>query len=383
MRARDPAGRFRYALLANRGLLYFQAGKLALAAADLKEAIALYPRQLNAYVTLAQVQRRAGKLDAALEHLGRAIDLYPNLAALYRTRARWRMECRDVTEAVRAAALADLREAIEREAPGSPELAEDHAERGRVMILDKQFEPAVEACDQALRISPDNPEYHRWRVVALLELKRYQAALDACDAYLKTGHRSADLLVLRGMAKAKGDNFAGAIDDYTLAISLQPGVSTVHARRGWAYLVSGAYPLARRDFDEAVRLDPSSGDAYSGRGSASVALGDYREGVADAELSLRHGGSDARLVYTAARILAQAAGAAGKGLRSRSRPDVTVIRGYQDRAVKLLEQALEQTPFDERTNFWRDVVETDPGIVGLRRLPDYARLAAQHVPRAS
>jgi tetratricopeptide (TPR) repeat protein len=374
--ARDPAGRFRYALLANRGVVLFQAGRLADAAADLNEAISLGPRQPSAYVALAQLERREHKLEPALKHLGEAIAVNPNLAGLYRMRARWRMESRDLTAAMRAGALADLNEAIKRDAPGSKDLAEDYAERGRLMILDKQFEPAVEACELALRISPDETEAHRWRAVALLELRRYEAALEACNEYLKAGHRSAELIVLRGMAKAKRSDFAGAIDDYTVAIELEPGNSALHARRGWAYLVSGAYPLARRDFEEAVRVDPSSADAYSGRGSAAVAVGNYREAVADAEESLRRAGSDPRIVYTAARTLAQAAQSASKEQQLRGRRDVALVRGYQDRAGNLLALAIEQTDLAERAAFWRDVVQTDPGVAALRRLAGYARLVA-------
>ena len=85
-------GSFRYALLANRGLVRFQASKLDDAVDDLKEAIALDPRQLSAHVTLAQIHRQRHQLDLALAELGRAIALKPNLAALYRTRARWNLE---------------------------------------------------------------------------------------------------------------------------------------------------------------------------------------------------------------------------------------------------------------------------------------------------
>ena len=49
----DPDGRFRHALLANRGLLRFQSRRFADAISDLKQAIALDPRQHTAYVTLA------------------------------------------------------------------------------------------------------------------------------------------------------------------------------------------------------------------------------------------------------------------------------------------------------------------------------------------
>src|SRR5262249_56022280 len=64
---RDPAGRFRYALLANRGLLRLQAQKWEEAAADLRKAIALNPRQSSAYVTLGQVYRRQHTLHLPLQ----------------------------------------------------------------------------------------------------------------------------------------------------------------------------------------------------------------------------------------------------------------------------------------------------------------------------
>ena len=262
---------------------------------------------MSAYVTLAQIHRQRHQVDLALAELGRAIALKPNLAPLYRTRARWNLERPHVTAAVRALALADLDQAIRLGVPNSRELAKDLAEKGRVLLLDKQFQQALDACDAALRIDPKDAEVHRYRVGALLELKRDQDAIDACDAALRTGLRSADLLGLRGLAKARRNDFAAAIDDYTLALALEPSAPVLHGRRGWAYLVSGAPQLALRDFEEAIRLDPSSGDAYSGRGSALVALGRCREAVADAEESLRHGESEARMYYSAARILAQAA----------------------------------------------------------------------------
>ncbi len=78
----DSAGRYRYAVLVNRGLLHFEWKKAAEAIADLTEAIALQPRQVNAYVTLAQVYRREQKLDLALARLGQAIALSPDQGAL-------------------------------------------------------------------------------------------------------------------------------------------------------------------------------------------------------------------------------------------------------------------------------------------------------------
>jgi tetratricopeptide (TPR) repeat protein len=375
---RDPAGRFRYALLANRGLVRFQGQRWEDADADLREAIGLNPRQYSAYVTLAQVHRRQHKLDLALEQLDLAIALKPDKAALRRTRALWNLERPKPTQAVRAAALLDLEEAIRSGSPGSPELARDHAKRGYVLLLDGRPAEALDACETALYIHPEDAEARRLRLTALLELKRYDQMIDACDGYLRSSRPSPEVLELRGLAKVKRNDFAGAIEDYTVALSLRPGVSNLYCRRGWAYLVSGAAPLARRDFEEAIRLDPSSGEAYGGRGSAQIALGRFREAAADAEESVRRGVPEPRTLYNAARTLAQAASAASGEVGRRGGSDVTTVRRFQDRALQLLGQALQRTAPDQRAAFWRDVVQTDQALRIIRRLPDYARSAAEY-----
>ena len=158
---RDHARRFRYALLVNRGLLRFQSGKSSDAVSDLKAAIALNPRQISAYVTLAQVDHKEQRLDLALERLGQAIELNPSQPALYRIRARWTLEKPGKTQDSYGAAMADLREAVKRDRPDNPVLAEDHAEIGRIMLLQKHFHEALDSIDASLHIDPNKGEVHR------------------------------------------------------------------------------------------------------------------------------------------------------------------------------------------------------------------------------
>jgi serine/threonine protein kinase/predicted Zn-dependent protease len=373
----DPEGKFRYALLVNRGLVRFQSRKLDLAIADLKQAIELNPRQLNAFVTLAQIYRHQHRLDLALKQLGEALALRTDSAPLYRTRALWNLERKNPSPAVRAAALGDLDQAIRFGSAGSRELAQDRAARAHLFLLSKRYEEALLDCDAALQINPNESEANHWRVVALLELKRYNEVIDSCDHFLRDGKSSVELLELRAVAKSKRNDFPGAIEDYTLALAQHPQASTLHARRGWAYLVSGAPRLALGDFHEALRLDPSSADAYSGRGSALVALGQIREAARDAEASLRHGEPEPRMLYNAARIMAQAAQSLAKDTSPRGRADLASVRRYQERAIAFLALALKQTPLEARALFWRDVVQTDQAFSAMRRLPEYLRLAAE------
>jgi len=377
----DSDGKFRHALLANRGLLHFQNRKITDAISDLKEAIALDPRKHTAYVTLAQVYRHQHKPEPALEELGRAIALKPDSAPLHRTRALWVLEQEAPSSALRQAALHDLDEVIRHGSAGSRELAKDLAIKGRILLLDKQYPQALAACDAALKVNPDDHDAHHGRVVALIELKRYAEVIDSCDRYLRTGDFAIELLELRGLARAKRNDFSGAIEDYTLALSHRPDSATLHARRGWAYVVSGAASLARRDFDAAIRLDSGCPDAYSGRGSAMVALGRAREAAADAEESLRLAGTEPRLTYNAARILAQAAECVMNDRAAAARADSALSRRYQDRAVQLLGRALQSTPPEQRAAFCRDVVQTDVAFARIRALPEFCRLVSVHTSR--
>jgi tetratricopeptide (TPR) repeat protein len=377
----DPGGKFRHALLANRGLLRFQSRRFADAISDLKEAIALDPAQHTAYVTLAQVYHHQGKLEAAVLELGRAIELKPDSAPLHRTRALWSLERQDSNSTAIPAALRDLDLVIRHDAAGSPELAKDLAMKGHVLILAKEYPQALEACNAALKVNSNDSDAHHWRVVALVELKQYAEVIESCDRCLKTGNCAIELIELRGLAKAKRNDFAGAIEDYTLALNRRGESATLHARRGWAYLVSGAASLAERDFNSAIRLDPGCADAFGGRGSAMAALGNAREAVSDAEESLRLAASEPRVIYNAARVLAQAAQCAKTGQSARARVDLVLARSYQDRALQLLGRALQSTPPEQQAAFCRDVVQTDLAFAKIRSLSDFSRLVSRYTSR--
>ena len=379
---RDRAGRFRYALLANRGLVRFESRKLDLAIADLEEAIELDPRQLSAHVTLAQIHRQQHELDLALSELSRAIALEPGLAPLYRTRACWNLERPRVTPEVRAQVIADLEQAIRLDVPNSRELAKDHAEMGRLLLLDKQFQRALEACDAGARDRSRRP--------------RGPPLARRCSPRALARERR-DRGVRRLPARAvRRPTFSGC------AGSPRPSAMTSPARSmttRWHWLSSQDRPwcvaggggpisspeppnwhcaISRKSFAST----PRSADAYSGRGSAHVALGHCRLAVADAEESLRHGESEARLLYSAARILALAAESAKEEPNRRALSDAAAAESQRERALDLLGQAVERTPPQERAAFWSNVVQSDHAFTAIRRHSAYARIGmAAALPR--
>jgi tetratricopeptide (TPR) repeat protein len=368
----DPA----HVLFANRAVLWFQQEKFDRAEADLRQAIAL-KEDYQAHVTLAQVYQKEKKWAEAAGQLDQALALEPDLAVLYRLRARLKEGSPDPDL---EAALRDCDRAIAIEARSgpSPDLAKDHAERGRILQRRRQYADAVAAYDAALKIDPGLTRAHLGRADAELELGHYKEALASLDAYLKKGGRPrVEVYRARGLARAKLGRHAEAIDDYSRALESNPKDeerASLHLSRGEQYLAVNALAPALDDFEEAVRLDPASADAWLACAHVRVQLGDAEKGVADAERAVRGGPKESRLWHGAARVYVQAAGQR-KAERGHEEVEARLRHRYLQRAVDLLRRALDVEPAEHRQSYWRDNVLTDAALVPLRGLPEFVRLS--------
>ena len=191
---------------------------------------------------------------------------------------------------------------------------------------------------------PNYLDAHRLRLDVLLAMKRYDDIIRSCDVLLARERPSVALYELRALARTGQGDYAGAIEDDTKALSLSPNSVPLLVGRGSLYLITGAPRLAVRDFEEAIRVNRSSSEAFLGRASARVLLGDHHLAVADVQDALRLGTPSTGLNYNAARVLAQAAGAAGAEVRKKGQDAVVRASRYQDRAVALLQDALRRFP---------------------------------------
>jgi eukaryotic-like serine/threonine-protein kinase len=311
--------------------------------------------------------QKEGEYDSAAQEFGQAIERQPEMAALYRGRAGVALARKDSPASERASALRDLEQAIRLENPANPVLASDHTNRGQLLALEHRGTEALAAFEAAVKIVPDYEEAHRLALNVLLRLKRYHDVVRSCDALVARGKPAAATYELRGLARADLKDFAGAIEDMTSALALRPDRADLLTRRGLLYIVADAPALALRDFEAAIRLDPASGDAYNGRGAARLRLGEHREAVLDAEQALALGEPTAQRFYNAARVYALAAVTAAAEVRRMGRESVSLVAKYQDRAVALVNEAVNRRPAAERSSFLNDVVLADPELRTLRR----------------
>ncbi len=381
----NPDDDVRYGLLASRGLLRMQSGRLDEAVADLEAAIGLKPDRYQAHNTLGQVFQDRGRSEDAYKAFDRAIACHPEpiiLAGLYRTRALIYAPRRDLTPSQNDAALRDLAEAI-RLGPDKALQASDQVWRARLFFARGQPEDALAACDAALKLVPDDPEAHRVRISALMKMKRFDAVLTSADIYIAQGKPSAEVFEIRGVAReARGDH-AAAIADFNRALELQPNPAPAERsrllnRRGWAYQYADAPRLSLADFEESLRLDPNQGDALCGRGLARIRLGDWRPAVEDAEAGVRRAraasagstiedapADEVQALFNGARIYAQAVEFAARDVSRQGERGVALYRSYRTRALDLLDEALLRIPDRGR----REEILNDPALRPLRVAP--------------
>jgi tetratricopeptide (TPR) repeat protein/tRNA A-37 threonylcarbamoyl transferase component Bud32 len=372
----------------HRGVLRIYQGRYPDAVADLRRAIRLRSDQYQAYLNLARACELQGDVSRAIRELTTAIGLAQGQAALYRTRAQLFLQRKPPD---RQAALRDLGLAIRNEPAGSnvAEVANDHKQRGILRELEGNYAAAVQEFDAALRLRPDFTVVLLLRAEALGKLGRAQDQVQSLDEYLKRltwlvdgrrGERQtvADVYRHRARARARLHDYRGALGDATRALDLEPKAST-YAFRGWLYLTHQAPELALGDFTEAIRLEPGNADAHAGRGYARVRLNQPRRAVADAAEALRLGPREAGLLYKIVRVYAQASAMVLIKLGRGNREALSLSAGYQDRALELLRQALEQyTTTRERRQFWESYVKADPALRPVRQTPRYDRLARKY-----
>jgi tetratricopeptide (TPR) repeat protein len=361
----------------------------------------------------ALLSRRTNELREAIDLINKAIELAPTLESLYRIRSKLHLEhgdsqaaLRDIEEAIRkgrghkvllvlgfstAALLSSPFGqgpllAVSSLFPGRVpiQFGVNHFERARVLHAgktEKEYEQAVQAYDEALRILPDLAMAHRLRGEALLQLNQYEEAIKSFDQYLARARAHVPTYLgtylARASAKAKLRDYASAIEDYTFALKNKPDSDTFN-NRGRMYLLCDAPKLAQADFEEGIRLNRKNAEALCGLGYSLVLQGHYREGIRYANEALEFGPKNSRLFYDVARMYAQAVGVLDRDTTRRGRQDLQARYTWQGRAIDLIRKALHLLPVNERSQFWRDYVQRDSAFKAIRSCSEWAILDAEH-----
>jgi tetratricopeptide (TPR) repeat protein len=283
------------------GVLMFQEGRTAEAAALFERGVAVKPGSARMHANLAEAQRVLGRPENALEHLRKAEELNPAFAQVWNTRGLIAYDAGRYAEADAA-----YREAIARE----PRLSAAHINRANALQALHRSSEAITALRQALVIEPDNPtalsnlgqllcdlsdpdvleeaerlcrraaaaapglaQAHEYLGNNLRALGKMEESLKAYQQSLRVDpSRSAPLLSIGELLQQAG-RFDEAAALYERARAVDPDDPRLYLSLGSLALARDQNDRAIGFYERAAELDPLSADAQHGLGMAFLEQG--------------------------------------------------------------------------------------------------------------
>ncbi len=153
---------------------------------------------------------------------------------------------------------------------------------GRLWIEEREFEKALSAYTELIRLQPENAAayYHRGNV-RREHLDQARDAIIDYDTALSLRQNYFEAYLGKGIAESRLGWIKEAIESYSGAIRLQPRAVAVWINRGAAYSKLDENDKAFADYSEAIRLLPTYGGIYINRGDINRKLGRHGEALAD------------------------------------------------------------------------------------------------------
>lgn len=229
-----------------------------------------------------------------------------------------------------------------------PDMAYAHSNRGFALANKGDLDAAKAAYNEAICINPDLADAHLGMGLILAKEDKYDAAIGALMEAIRIMPDNADAYCGLGATLAMKRDFDAAIRALKEAIRLKPNSSEAHGVLGTAFADKGEYDAAIAAFDDAIRLNPNDAATYLGRGVALAKIGELGAAIADYDEAVRIKPDFAEAHY----ILACAYARSGK----------------DDDAIAELETAIK---LDAK---YRDMARTDAAFDSLRDNPEFMKL---------
>lgn len=202
------------------------------------KALALNPRDIDAYYSRGDVYDEKGDYDQAIRDYTKAIELNPQYAEAYYNRGFAYDKKGDYGQAI-----GDYSKVIELK----PQIVAAYVNRGAAYDQQGDHDRAIQDYTRAIEWNPQH-----------------------AGAYYN-----------RGSAYDDKRDYDQAIQDYSKAIELNPRYSDAYVNRGVAYDNKGKYRQAIKDYTKAIELNPKDAVAYENRGTDYERIGDNTRAKAD------------------------------------------------------------------------------------------------------
>ena len=164
--------------------------------------------------------------------------------------------------------------------------AEMYFYRGNEKYLMRNYEDAIRAYNEAIRLQPDFANAYVNRGLAKEKLGQHEAAITDYSSAIKIDQELAGAYNNRGSAQRRLGQYFLALEDLNTAIQLDPHYVKAYVNRGNAKNSLGHPNEALEDFNTALELDPNSAEAYNNRGIAKAALMQLSDAIKDFDTAI-------------------------------------------------------------------------------------------------
>ena len=180
------------------------------------------------------------------------------------------------------------------------ELALTYKDRGVAHAGKGEYDRAILAYDQALRLDPNYVEAYCGRGSNYWSKGKHERAIQDFNQALQFDPHCARAYYGRGVVYASKGEYDGAIHAYNQALRIDPNYVKAYNGRGSAYWHQGQFGRSIQDFNQALQLDPNQMLTYYNRGLAYRGRGEYKQARSDFSEALSLG-------YDRAKVEAQLA----------------------------------------------------------------------------
>jgi tetratricopeptide (TPR) repeat protein len=187
----------------------------------------------------------------------------------------------DISQSIKAIA------SLSAQLTGNSAIAETFYKRGVEQYEKKEYDQAIAAFTEAVRLYPQYNMAYNYRGLTYYKKGDYDAAITDYAEAIRIDPKYAWAYCSRGDAYYAQKDYDAAIIDYTKAVELNSKYAYAYYSRGMAYYYKKDYDAAIKDHTEAIRLDPKYDAAYYWRGNAYYQKDDYDAAITDYTESIR------------------------------------------------------------------------------------------------
>jgi tetratricopeptide (TPR) repeat protein len=157
----------------------------------------------------------------------------------------------------------------------------ERMDRGKELLDQHEYEPAIQALTEASQASPNEPLPHAYRALAQALRGKLPEAREDCDKALTLNKGLAEAVAVRARVHALGKEPDAALAEAMEAVRLDGKSALVLTCRAFVHWRMGNLDQALRDAEKAVGLDAKLALAYDDRGQIWLAKKDPAKAVAD------------------------------------------------------------------------------------------------------